>query len=149
MHQLRNALKYIPHKKKEAVASALKLVYTAPTEEMGLRALEQVKISFPEHSLCFKYWETKRPLLSAFFQHPAEIRKMIYTTNAIEGLNRQFRKATKTTTIFPHDEALAKLLFLAAQDISKKWTMPVFNWGTIVAELAILFPEKADLLIHD
>jgi transposase-like protein len=64
-------------------------------------------------------------------------------------LNRQFRKVTKTTTIFPHDEALAKLLFLAAEDISKKWTMPVFNWGTIVAQLAILFPEKSHLLIHD
>ncbi len=149
VHQLRNTLKYIPHKKKEAVAQALKAIYTAPTEEAGLRALDAVKQQFPEYALYLKSWETKWPLLSPFFQYPAEIRKIIYTTNAIEGLNRQFRKVTKTTTIFPHDEALAKLLFLAAEDISKKWTMPVFNWGTIVAELAILFPEKSDLLIHD
>lgn len=149
VHQLRNTLKFIPHKRKEAVANALKGVYTAPTEEAGLRALDAVKQQFSEYAIYLKSWETKWPLLSPFFQYPAEIRKIIYTTNAIEGLNRQFRKVTKTTTIFPHDEALAKLLFLAAEDISKKWTMPIFNWGTIVAQFAILFPEASDLLIHD
>lgn len=149
VHQIRNTLKFVPHKRKESMAHALKTIYTASTEEAGLRALDEVKIQFSEYALYLKSWETKWHLLSPFFRYPAEIRKIIYTTNAIEGLNRQFRKVTKTTTIFPHDEALTKLLFLAAQDLSKKWTMPIFNWGTIVAQLAIIFPEKSHRLIHD
>lgn len=148
VHQVRNTLKFIPHKEKKAVAEALKLVYTAPSEEAGLEALKATKEKFPQYALYLKSWEAKWPLLSPLFEYPAEIRKIIYTTNTIEGLNRQFRKVTKTTTIFPHDEALAKLLYLAAGDITKKWTMPIHNWGTIVAQLTILFPEKADQLIH-
>lgn len=149
VHQIRNTLKYIPYKHKKAVAESLRGIYTAPTEEAGLRALEDVKKNFPEYALYFKSWETKWSLLSPFYSYPEEIRKIIYTTNAIEGLNRQFRKITKTTSIFPHDESLTKLLFLAANDIAKKWTMPVRNWGSIVNQLAILFPEKAHLLIRD
>lgn len=149
VHQVRNTLKFIPHKHRKAMAEGLREIYTAPTEEAGRRALEEVKSHFSEYAVYLKSWETKWPLLSPFFGYPEEIRRIIYTTNAIEGLNRQFRKVTKTTTIFPHDEALTKLLFLAAQDISKKWTMTVHNWGAIVAQLAILFPEKSHLLIHD
>jgi len=149
VHQVRNTLKYVPHRYKKAVAEKLKEIYTAPTEEAGLRALEEVKKHFPEYALYIKSWETKWTLLTPFFAYPEEIRRIIYTTNAIEGLNRQFRKVTKTTSIFPHDEALAKLLFLAARDISKKWTMTVHNWGSIVSQLAIMFPEKAHLLVHD
>jgi transposase-like protein len=147
VHQVRNTLKFIPHKNKKAMAKALKKIYTAPTEKDGLLALDEAKTAFPEYAIYLKSWETKWPLLSLFFEYPMEIRRIIYTTNAIEGLNRQFRKVTKTTSIFPHDEALTKLLFLAARDIAKKWTVSIYNWGTIVAELAAFFPEKASLLI--
>lgn len=147
VHQVRNTLKYIPHKHRKAMAKALRTIYTAPTEEAGLRALDEVKSQFPEYAISLKSWETKWLLLSPFFSYPQEIRRIIYTTNAIEGLNRQFRKVTKTTTIFPHDVALTKLLFLAAQDISKKWNMTVRNWGIIVNQFSILFPEKSHLLV--
>lgn len=147
VHQVRNTLKYIPHKHRKVMAKSLRTIYTAPTEEAGLRALNEVKSQFPEYSIYLKSWETKWSLLSPFFSYPYEIRRIIYTTNAIEGLNRQFRKVTKTTSIFPHDEALTKLLFLAAQDISKKWNMTAHNWGIIVSQLAILFPEKSHLLM--
>jgi transposase-like protein len=149
VHQVRNTLKFIPHRDKKAVAGALRAVYAAPTEEAGLRALDEAKSRFPQYAPHMRSWETKWPLLSPFFRYPEEIRRIIYTTNAIEGLNRQFRKVTKTTSMFPHDEALLKLLFLASRDISKKWTVTVHNWGTIVAQLAIIFPEKSHLLIHD
>ncbi|MDP3988638.1 MAG: IS256 family transposase [bacterium] len=149
VHQVRNTLRFIPYKHKKILAKALRTIYTAPTEEAGLRALEEVRSQFPEYAIYLKSWETKWSLLSPFFSYPQEIRRIIYTTNAIEGLNRQFRKVTKTTSIFPHDEALTKLLFLATQDISKKWNMTAHNWGIIVSQLAILFPEKSHLLICD
>ena len=79
------------------------------------------------------------------FKYPPEVRRIMYTTNAIESLNRQFRKVTKTTSVFPHEEALSKLLWLAQRDITKKWTMPIRDWGTIITQLAILFPERVTL----
>lgn len=147
VHQIRNTLKYIPHKDKGKVVKSLREVYTAPNEQAGLEALERVKKEFPQYALYLKSWEMKWHLLSPFFGYPEEIRRVIYTTNTIEGLNRQYRKVTKTTSIFTHDQALMKLLYLATMDISKKWTMPVFNWGTIIVQLSILFPEKSDLLV--
>lgn len=146
VHQVRNTLKFIPHKDRDVLAKSLKTIYTAPTEKDGLIALEQVKKDFPKYSIYLKSWESKWHLLSTFFEYPEEIRRIIYTTNSIEGLNRQYRKVTKTTSIFPHDESLKKLLYLATQDIVKKWTMPIHNWGSIVAQLAIIFPEKSSAL---
>lgn len=148
VHQVRNTLKFIPHKDRDAVAKSLKTIYTAPTEEAGLAALEEVQKKFPQYAIYLKSWTTKWHLLSVFFEYPAEIRKIIYTTNTIEGLNRQYRKVTKTTSIFPHDQSLLKLLYLATNDISKKWTMSIHNWGQIVAQLAIIFPEKTDAFIN-
>lgn len=148
VHQVRNTLKFIPHKDKAKVVKALRLIYTAPNEKSGYAALEEVKKQFPQYALALKSWETKWSLLAAFFTYPAEIRHIIYTTNTIEGVNRQFRKVTKTTSIFPHDQSLMKLLFLATHDITKKWSMPIKNWGSIVSQLAIVFPEKADALTN-
>lgn len=148
VHQVRNTLKFIPHKDRESMACALKTIYTAPTEKDGLLALEKASKDFPSYAIYLKSWETKWHLLSVFFDYPHEIRRIIYTTNTIEGLNRQFRKVTKTTSMFPHDQALTKLLYLAAYDISKKWTLPIHNWGSIVAQLAIIFPEKTNSLIN-
>lgn len=148
VHQVRNTLKFIPHKDRDKVAGALKSIYTAPTESAGLEALSQAMILFPQYSIYLKSWEKRWHLLSPFFQYPAEIRRIIYTTNAIEALNRQLRKVTKTTTIFPHDQSLMKLLYLAASDITRKWNMPIHNWGSILAQLTVMFPEKSSVLIN-
>jgi len=148
VHQVRNTLKFIPHKDRKMVATALKGIYTAPNAETGFAALEDARKQFPRYDVYLKSWETKWNLLSVFFEYPEEIRKIIYTNNTIEGLNRQYRKVTKTTSVFPHDQALMKLLYLATHDITKKWSLPIRNWGSIVAQLTILFPEKTDALIN-
>jgi putative transposase len=142
VHQLRNTMKYVPHKHKKQFVTDLRSIYTAPTEEAGLKALESVKDAWPQYKAYLTSWETKWAELSPFFQYPAPIRRMMYTTNTIEAVNRQFRKVTKTTTVFPHNEALLKLLWLAQNDITRKWSMPVRNWAEVISQLAILFPEK-------
>jgi len=145
VHQVRNTMKYVPHKHKKAFVTDLKSIYNAPSEEAGLAALNQVKEAWPQYEMHLKSWETKWTELSALYKYPPEVRKIMYTTNAIESLNRQFRKVTKTTSVFPHEEALSKLLWLAQRDITRKWTMPIRDWGTIITQLAILFPERVQL----
>jgi putative transposase len=145
VHQIRNTTKYIPHKHKKAFCIELKKIYSAPSEEAGLQALLSMQEQWPQYKVYLQKWEERWDELSPFFSYPAALRRMIYTTNAIESLNRQFRKVTKTTSIFPHDKALAKLLWLAQRDIAKKWNMPVRNWGQILAQLSILFPDKITL----
>ena len=93
-----------------------------------------------------KSWEEKWTELSPFYGYPAEIRKIIYTTNAVESLHHQLRKVTKTTTIFPHDEALLKLLWLAQRDVARKWTQPIPSWNQILPQLIILFPDRLNLM---
>lgn len=145
VHQVRNTLKYVVHKDRKVLAADLRSIYTAPSEEAGLAALGAVKEKWQKYAPYLKSWETKWVELSQFFGYPEAIRRIMYTTNAIESVNRQFRKVTKTTSIFPHDEALTKLLWLAQRDISKGWTVAIHNWGEIVASLAILWPEKIKL----
>lgn len=142
VHQIRNTVKYISHKEKKKFCGDLRSIYTAPTEQAGLEALEKMKKNWSQYAIYLKSWETNWSELSTFFIYPAEIRKIIYTTNSIEGLNRQFRKVTKTTSIFPHNDSLAKLLWLAQNDITKKWTMPIRDWGKIIGQFAIMFPER-------
>lgn len=142
VHQVRSTTKYVPHRHKKQFCADLKAIYTAPTEEAGLSALEEVRTKWPDYAVYLKRWEEKWEELSPFFSYPAEIRRMIYTTNTVEGLHRQLRKVTKTTTVFPDGEALVKLLWLAQEDIARKWTLPIRNWGAIVTQLVILFPDK-------
>ena len=142
VHQIRNTLKYVPHKDKKLIAVHLQKIYTAVNEKEGLKYLEEIENKFPKYIIAFKSWRTNWTSLSTFFDYPAEIRKVIYTTNAIESVNRQLRKVTKTSVIFPHEKSLGKLLYLATRDISKKWCMPVHNWGVIFTQFSILFPEK-------
>lgn len=120
----------------------LRSVYTAPTEEAGIEALEAVKEKWPKYKVYLDSWSRKWDELSLFFLFPEVIRKMIYTTNAIEGLHRQIRKVTKITICFPHDEALTKLLWLATKDISKKWTVLIRGWSEIIAQLSIMYPHR-------
>lgn len=145
VHQIRHTVKFVSHKHRKNFCEDLKTIYTAPTEEAGRDALKEVKQAWPQYALSLNSWETKWPELSTFFQYPLQLRSIIYTNNAIENLNRQFRKVTKTSQVFPHDEALQKILWLAQHDISRQWTMSVQNWGEILTQLAILFPEKISL----
>jgi transposase-like protein len=144
VHQVRHTIKFVPHKDREKFAADLKTIYGAPSEEAGRQALAEVIEHWPEYQVYLKSWETRWSDLAQFFAYPQPIRKMVYTTNAIENLNRQFRKVTKTTTVFPHDESLVKLLWLAQSDISKSWTMALRNWGEIVAQMSILFPDRVE-----
>ncbi len=145
VHQIRHTIKFMPIKDRDAFCRDLKSVYSAPTEEAGREALEVVKQKWPRYQPYLKSWEDKWAELSPFFNYPDGIKKAVYTTNAIESLNAQFRKVTKTTLMFPHDEALEKLLWLAQDNIAKRWTKPIRTWGEAVPQLAILFPDKLKL----
>ena len=145
VHQIRNSMKYLPHRDRKAFCEDLRTIYGAPTEEAGMAALLAMQEKWPQYQVYLKSWEKNWNELSPFFSYPEEIRRLIYTTNAIEALNRQFRKVTKTTTIFPSDQALTKLLWLAQKDIAKKWKLPLRDWGKILAQLAVLFPDRVTL----
>jgi len=145
VHQVRNTIKYVAHKHRKEFCADLKTIYQSPTEEAGLQALMDVKAKWPLYEIYLKRWEEKWHELSVFYQYAQPIRRIIYTNNAVESLHHQFRKVTKTTTIFPHEEALVKLLWLAQRDISKKWNMPIQNWGEIYSHLCILFPDRINL----
>jgi len=142
VHQIRHTVMFIPHKDREAFCKDLQLVYTAPSEDAGREALREVSERWPQYSAYLKNWENRWEDLMPFFSYPQAIRKMIYTTNAIENLNRQFRKVTKTTTVFPHDESLLKLLWLAQADIAQGKKFAVRNWNEIMAQLSIVFPDR-------
>jgi len=145
IHQIRNTIKYIGHKDKKKFMTDLKSIYRAPNEKSALENLHAMMKNWPQYKFYLKLWENKWPELSTFFVYPDEVRRVIYTTNAIEGLNRQFRKVTKTTSVFPHNESLMKLLWLAQNDIARKWNVPIPNWGLIISQLAIMFPERIKL----
>jgi transposase-like protein len=145
VHQIRNATKYVSFKDRKAFCGDLKKIYQAPTEEAGKCSLEEVKKAWPQYALGLKSWEQNWDELSLFYAYPEEVRRIIYTNNAIEGLHRQFRKITKSTSVFPTNDSLAKLLWLAQKDISRKWTMPIHNWGKIIGQFHLLFPDKITL----
>ena len=143
IHQLRNSSKYVSYKDLKALMADLKAVYAAVDEETALNALDV----FAEH------WDKKYPKisqswrdnwanLSTYFKFPQEVRRLIYTTNAIEGFNRQLRKVTKSKSVFPTDDSLLKMLYLAMMDITKKWTGRIRDWSKIYAQLTIFFEER-------
>ncbi len=143
IHVLRNTLRYIATKNHKEVARDLKTVYSAPTEEAGLAELEKVEEKWgKKYPLPLKSWRQNWNNIATFFKYPEEIRKMIYTTNAVEALHRQFRKVTKSKSLFPNDDALKKMLYLAYRDLSKKWTMPVRNWAFIISHFSIIFENR-------
>lgn len=142
IHQIRNTLKYVASKDQKQFIKELKEVYKAPTEEAALMNLEQLELnrgrwkpSFGKYSLAIKSWRNNWDNLATFFKYPEEIRGVIYTTNAVEALHRQFRKVTKSKAIFLNDDALKKMLYLAYRDLSKKWTMPIRNWAIVLSNL--------------
>ena len=142
IHQLRASMKYIPHKDKKAFAADLKAVYGAVNEEAALENLISAKDKWGnKYPNAIKSWEDNWDNLITFFVFPGYIRRIIYTTNAIESLNSQFRKVTKTKLIFPNDESLMKMLYLATEKISTKWTRVYANWDFVISQLNILFSE--------
>lgn len=141
-HQIRNTMKFLPFHDREAFCKDLKLVYTAANADAGREALDEVKEKWPQYRPYLRSWEEKWSDLATFFEYPAPVRRMIYTTNMIENLNRQFRKVTKTTNVFPHDDSLVKLLWLAQSDFSKARSMALRNWSEIMAQLSVLFEDR-------
>ena len=142
VHQIRHTVMFVAHKDRKKFCEDLKSVYTAPSEDAGMEALKVMEDQWPQYRPYLKNWEQRWSDLVPFFEYPNPVRKMVYTTNTIENLNRQFRKVTKTTQVFPHDDALIKLLWLAQADITQKWTMVIHNWGEAMAQLNILFPDR-------
>lgn len=145
VHQVRNTIKFVAHKDRDAFCNDLRTIYTAPTEEAGLLALAEVQATWPQYKIQLSRWEEKWTELATFFQFPQEIRTIMYTTNSVESLNRQMRKVTKTTSLFPHDESLVKLLWLGQEDFTKTWTSPIPNWGKIISQFATMFPDRITL----
>ena len=143
VHQIRNSIKYIASKDKKSFMKDLKEVYKAPTEELALAQLDKLKETLGNsYGMVIDSWYNNWNNLSTFFDFSPRIRKMIYTTNALEGFNRQVRKYTKSRTIFPTDESLNKCVYLATMEIMEKWTQPVPNWGATLAELTLFFTEE-------
>lgn len=143
VHQIRNSIKYVASKDKKAFMKDLKLVYKAVTEELALTQLDSLKETWGEkYGIVIDSWYNNWGNLSTFFEFSPAIRKMIYTTNLLEGFNRQVRKYTKVRVIFPTDESLNKCVYLATMQIIEKWTQPTPNWGTTLAELSIMFSEQ-------
>ncbi|RDH41460.1 IS256 family transposase [Zooshikella ganghwensis] len=143
VHMVRNAVKYVPWKDYKAVTSGLKRIYQSATEEEALQALEQFGAQwdhkYPQISRSWQqHWENLRTL----FNYPDDIRRAIYTTNAIESLNSVIRKAIKKRKLFPTDDAARKVIFLAIQDASKKWTMPIRNWKAALNRFMIEFEDR-------
>ena len=136
IHQIRSSTKYVPYKDIKAVMADLKLVYGAPTLEDAEYRLEEFRETWgKKYPQILKSWDANWPELSTYFKYPQEVRTLIYTTNAVEGFHRMLRKYTKTKTIYPTDDAVRKSVFLSIQEISKKWSMPIRDWGTIIGQL--------------
>ena len=146
VHMVRNSTKYVSYKERKELCADLKRVYSAVTEEDGLDALaefaEKWDSSYPMIS---KSWRDNWENLNEFFNYPKDIRKAIYTTNAIESLNASLRKVTKKRSAFPTDDAIYKVMFLALRNASKKWTMPIREWGKALNQFAIHFEGRITL----
>ena len=143
VHQIRNSIKYIASKDKKAFMKDLKEVYKATTEELALVQLDNLKEKWgSNYGMVIDSWYNNWNNLDTFFKFSPQIRKLIYTTNVLEGFNRQVRKFTKVRTIFPTDESLNKCVYLATMEIMEKWTQPIHNWGTTLAELSLYFEEQ-------
>lgn len=146
VHQIRTSVKYVSYKDLKEFCEDMKPIYHAPNEAAGLEALEVFAQKWGgKYQYAVKSWRGNWAALSTFYKYPEDIRRMIYTTNPIEGINRRLRKVTKTKGSFPSDDALFKLLYLVVMEMTKKWTMPVQNWGQIVQQLGIYFGERMEV----
>jgi putative transposase len=146
VHQVRNSLQYIASKDQKAFLKDLKGVYRAATKELAEQRLNELDAAWgKKYPIVIKSWRVNWEELSAFFKYPEEIRRIIYTTNVIEGFHRQLRKVSKTKGAFTNETALLKLLYLTIKNIQKKWTMPPKNWGQTVSQLSVFFEGRMKL----
>ena len=146
VHQVRNSLSYVNYKDRKPVAAGLKKIYQSATlgeAEEQLTAFAQIWDE--RYPMIRRSWEKHWEQLTPFFAYPPEIRKVIYTTNAIESMNSSLRKILKVSRVFPNDEAAMKLMYLALQNISKQWTMPIRNWRQALNQFAIMFEDRVPL----
>lgn len=143
IHQIRNSTKYVSYKDIKALMADLKKVYGAVDEETARFELEQFSskwdVKYPKIS---QSWKSRWAELSMYFKYPQSVRTLIYTTNSIENFNRQLRKVTKSKAVFPNDDALLKMLYLAQVDITKKWTGRCRDWGEIHSQLEVFFADR-------
>ena len=143
IHQIRNSTRYVSYKDLKALIADLKAVYAAVDEAAALEALEVFAQRWDKkYQKISASWQDNWPNLSTYFKFPQEVQRLIYTTNAIEGFNRQLRKVTKAKSVFPTDDSLLKMLYLAMMDITKKWTGRRQDWSMIHAQLAVFFSDR-------
>jgi transposase-like protein len=148
IHQIRNSMKYVASKNQKALMADLKPVYKAATKEAAETALDDLESRWGDkYPIVLKSWRSKWENLSVYFKYPADIRRVIYTTNSIEAVHRQFRKLTKTKGAFPNENSLLKLLYMGIQNASRKWTMPIQNWNLTLSQLSIYFEGRLDSVL--
>ena len=146
IHMVRNSTKFVSYKDLKEVCADLKKIYSAATEDAGRQSLEDFGEKWEtKYPVIFKSWDSHWNDLIEFFKYPPEIRKAIYTTNAIESLNFQLRKVSRNKSTFPTDDAIFKVMYLTLKNASKKWTMPIQNWGVALNQFAIVFGERVPL----
>ena len=145
VHQIRNSIRYIGSLNQKQFAQELKAVYQAFTKEEALYELDKLEEKWgKKYPIVFQSWRNKWENLTVYFQYPEDIRRVIYTTNIIESVHRQFRTLTKTKGAFPNDDSLLKLLFMGIKNAEQKWTMPIRNWSLTLSQLAIHFEGRLD-----
>ena len=143
VHQVRSTMKYVADKDRKPFAADLKTIYHAPTEEKALEFLEQVTEKWnSKYPHAMKGWHKNWDAISPIFKFSSEVRKVIYTTNAMESLNATYRKLNRQRSVFPSDTALLKALYLSTFEATKKWTMPLRNWGQVYGELSIMYEGR-------
>lgn len=145
IHQIRNTIKYVSYKDQREFLADLKKVYGAESEEIALAHLESMQDSWKKYGAVLDSWIEKWDNLSTYFCYGYRIRRLIYTTNTIEGFNRQLRKVTKNKAVFPTDDSLRKTLYLCTRDIVKKWSMPYRDWGETYGQFVIEFGDRAKI----
>ena len=148
VHQIRNSLKKVPCKNRRQVAKDLKNIYEAPNEDAAAQAFFGFELKWGTvYPYICTSWKNNWDNLIPFLQYPMEIRKLIYTTNVIENLNRNVRKFTKNKTMFPTDDAVIKAVYLAVQNVSKIWTNDIPNWAIIASQFLIVYPERCNIIL--
>lgn len=146
VHQIRNASRYVVWKDKKAFSKDMKQIYNAPTKEAAKAALDDFATTWKnKYSYAIKSWRDNWEDLTVFFEFPLEIRKIIYTTNLVENLNGKIRKYTKNKLSFPSDQAVMKSVYLATREATKKWSMPIPNWGIILNQFLVIFEKRVQL----
>jgi putative transposase len=146
IHQIRNSTRFVSYKDLKALMADLKLIYGAATLENAEYQLEVFREKWgKKYPQILKSWDANWAELTTYFKYPQEVRTLIYTTNAVEGFHRMLRKYTKTKTIYPTDDAVRKSVYLSVQEISRKWIMPIQDWGIIIGQLSIFFGDRFQL----